>query len=98
LAGRFRAIVTAEDVTRGKPDPQVFLLAAQRLGVPPARCVVFEDTAVGIDAARAGGMRVVGVTTTHPAERLAGATWIVRRLDELRVADLAATGPGRTRP
>jgi len=90
----FRAIVSADDVTAGKPDPQVFLLAAQRIGVPPARCVVFEDALVGLEAARAGGMKVVGVTTTHPEEKLAGADRVVRRLDELTVADLTGLTDG----
>lgn len=61
LAHDFEAIAAAEDVTRGKPDPQVFLEAAQRLGVTPARAIVVEDAAAGIEAARAGGMRCIGV-------------------------------------
>jgi beta-phosphoglucomutase len=59
--GRFDAIVSAEDVQRGKPDPEVFLAAAARLGVPPSACVVVEDAAAGVEAARAAGMRVVGL-------------------------------------
>lgn len=62
LAGELDAIVGAEDVTAGKPDPQVFLTAAARLGVPPACCVVVEDAAVGVQAARRAGMRSVGVS------------------------------------
>lgn len=61
----FRASVAAEDVQRGKPDPQVFLLAAQRLGVPPARCVVVEDAPAGLEGARRAGMRAIGVRSTH---------------------------------
>ncbi|NNM32067.1 MAG: HAD family hydrolase, partial [Gemmatimonadetes bacterium] len=53
--------VAAEDVSQGKPDPEVFLKAAQTLGVPPARCVVVEDAEAGIEAARRGGMPSVGV-------------------------------------
>lgn len=70
IASFFDAIVAAEDVTVGKPDPQVFLTAAARLGVPPSRCVVVEDAAAGIEAARAGGMRSIGVsaTSTLPAD------------------------------
>src|SRR5262245_15350688 len=63
----FQAIVSAEDVQRGKPDPQVFLLAADRLAVPPPRCVVVEDAPPGIEAAHRGGMRAIGVRTSHPA-------------------------------
>jgi len=86
----FRAIVAADDVTRGKPDPEVFLLAADRLGAQPARCVVFEDTHFGIQAARAAGMKVVGVAGTHEPASLAGADRVVRRLDELAVGEIDA--------
>ncbi len=55
------ALVTADDVHRGKPDPEVFLVSAAKLGVEPARCVVVEDAAAGIEAARRGGMRSIGV-------------------------------------
>jgi len=58
------AIVAAEDVTRGKPAPDVFLEAARRLSASPERCVVVEDAAAGIEAARAGGMRSIGVNRT----------------------------------
>jgi HAD superfamily hydrolase (TIGR01509 family) len=85
----FSEIVTAEDVNRGKPDPEVFLTAARRIERAPERCVVFEDAFVGIEAARAGGMRVVGVATTHPIEALGMADRAVRQLDELHAADLA---------
>lgn len=55
------AVVTAEDVARGKPDPEVFLRAAERLGVPPGRCIVVEDAAAGVEAGRRAGMRTIGV-------------------------------------
>ena len=57
----FAAIVTAKDVSRGKPDPEVFLTAARRIGVDPSRCVVFEDAFAGIEAAHRGGMKLVAV-------------------------------------
>jgi len=57
--------------------------------VPAANCVVFEDALVGLEAARAGGMKAVGVATTHPPESLTGADLVVRRLDELGVDALA---------
>jgi HAD superfamily hydrolase (TIGR01509 family) len=63
IAGRMGALVSAEDVRHGKPDPEVFLVTAGRLGVAPVRCVVVEDAAAGIEAARRGGMRSVGVGT-----------------------------------
>jgi beta-phosphoglucomutase len=70
LLGRFQAVVAAEDVTAGKPDPEVFLTAAARLGVPPSDCVVVEDAAPGIEAARRAGMRSIGVrgATTGAAD------------------------------
>jgi beta-phosphoglucomutase-like phosphatase (HAD superfamily) len=60
----FDTIVSAEDVTAGKPDPQVFLAAAARLQTPPDRCIVVEDAAAGIEAARRAGMRCIGVSRT----------------------------------
>jgi beta-phosphoglucomutase family hydrolase len=92
----FEVIVTGEDVQRGKPDPEVFLRAAERLQLPPWRCVVFEDAPVGIEAARRAGMKVVGVAGTHPAEALQGCHRVVHRLDELDVVELGrwfADGP-----
>jgi beta-phosphoglucomutase len=72
LLERFAAIVTAEDIAHGKPDPEIYLLAARRLGASPAACLVFEDALVGIQAARGAGMRVLGVATAYdPAELLA---------------------------
>jgi beta-phosphoglucomutase len=62
LRACFQAIVSAEDVTAGKPDPQVFLTAASRLLVPPSQCVVVEDAAAGVEAARRAGMRCIGVS------------------------------------
>jgi len=88
LVEYFAAIITAEDVKRGKPDPEVFLTAAQRIGVEPGDGVVFEDALVGIAAAKAAGMRVVAVATTEPKEKLAHADWVVDRMDELSAAQL----------
>jgi beta-phosphoglucomutase-like phosphatase (HAD superfamily) len=76
----FSAVVSAEDVTRGKPDPQVFLTAAAKLRVAPAACVVVEDAPAGVEAARRAGMRALGVLTGH-AELPADLS--VRTLDEL---------------
>jgi beta-phosphoglucomutase family hydrolase len=84
----FSVIVTAEDVKRGKPDPEVFLTAARQIGVEPGNAVVFEDALVGIAAAQAAGMRVVAVAATEPKEKLHHADWVVDRLDELSVAEL----------
>lgn len=68
--GKFDAIVAAEDVVRGKPDPEVFLTAAARVGVDPARCIVIEDAALGVAAAHAAGMRAIGVGSETAAADL----------------------------
>jgi beta-phosphoglucomutase family hydrolase len=70
LEGVFDTLVGSEDVTYGKPDPEIFLAAAQRLGVPAERCLVFEDTPAGIEAAQRAGMQVIAFTTSYPMERL----------------------------
>lgn len=95
LEDRFDAVVSGADVARGKPYPDVFLLAAARLGVSPGHCVVIEDAVAGIKAARAAGMRCVAVTTTNPRETLlaAGADRVVdslTELDAMAIADLLA--------
>lgn len=87
----FKAVVTGEDVTLGKPDPQIFLTAAKKLGALPSQCVVFEDAKVGIAAAHAGKMKVVAVTNTYPAHELSHADWVVASLEEVgveRIRDL----------
>lgn len=76
----FQAIVSAEDVHRGKPDPEVYLLAASRVGVPPERCIVVEDAAAGVEGARRAGMRSIGVS--RKGHRLS-ADVVVQSLDLL---------------
>jgi HAD superfamily hydrolase (TIGR01509 family) len=78
----FSALVSSEGMP-GKPDPAVFLEAARRIGVAAARCVVVEDGLPGLAAARAAGMRCIGVTTTHPASALQAADRVVESLEEL---------------
>ena len=73
LLRHFEVVVATEDVRRGKPDPEVYLLAARRLGLAPGACLVFEDSLVGVEAARRAGMTVVGVRTAHAADELAAA-------------------------
>jgi beta-phosphoglucomutase len=86
----FEAVVTGRDVTRGKPDPQVFLIAAERLGVEPAACVVIEDAPAGVAAARAAGMCCVALLGTATAERLAAADLVVASLRELDASRIGA--------
>jgi beta-phosphoglucomutase len=85
--GFFEAVVGAEDTTKGKPDPQVFLVAAQKLGVDPANCVVLEDAPAGVEGAKRAGMKCIGVTFVghHSAGTLtaAGADIVVPSLAEL---------------
>ncbi len=90
LEGRFAAIASLEDIKFGKPDPQVFLVAAAKSGVDPSRAVVFEDAPVGIQAAKSAGMLAVGVATTHPAPALqaVGADLVVENLADFDVAAL----------
>lgn len=72
FADYFDAIITGTDVTRSKPDPQGYMLAAERIGRRPADCYVFEDSLSGIEAGVASGAVVIGLTTTLPEERLKG--------------------------
>jgi sugar-phosphatase len=76
-------MVTAEDVTRGKPDPEGYLAAAGRLGVDPVEALVVEDAPPGVEAGRAAGAAVVGVTSTHAAEELGAADVVIRSLESL---------------
>ena len=89
----FTVIVSGEEVVHGKPDPAVFLLAAERLGIKPADCVVIEDALVGIEAAKRAGMPVLAVATTNPIETLSSADAAVSGLMDInpgRLAVLAA--------
>lgn len=85
----FAAIVSGKDVARGKPEPDVFLTGARRIGVVPARCVVVEDAVPGIQAAHRAGMKCIALTTSHPRERVAEAEYIA--------ADLREVGPQTVR-
>jgi mannitol-1-/sugar-/sorbitol-6-phosphatase len=76
-------MVFADDVARGKPDPEGYLTAARRLGTNPAEAVVVEDAPPGIEAARAAGAATVGVTSTHAREELAAADVVIGSLEDL---------------
>jgi len=95
LGDYFSEIVSAEDVTMGKPDPQVFLKAAHKLNRTPAQCVVFEDAFVGIEAGKSAGMKVLAVATTHPIDKLGQADAAFENLEGLTVERiLNAVGMG----
>jgi beta-phosphoglucomutase len=84
------AKVTGADVTRGKPDPQVFLMAAERLGVPPASCVVIEDAVHGVEAAKRADMAAIALTGTSTCAELGSADLIVESLRELSPVTIRA--------
>lgn len=88
IAGSFGAIVADKDVSRGKPDPQAFLLAATKLAVAPGQCVVIEDAVDGVRAAKSAGMKCIAVTNTHAREGLSEADLIVDSLEEVSVETL----------
>lgn len=77
LDGLFDTVVTADRITEGKPHPMCYLLAASDLKMPPEECLVFEDSFAGIEAGNAAGMRVIGLSTTNPAESLKGKVYEV---------------------
>jgi HAD superfamily hydrolase (TIGR01509 family) len=84
LADRFDVLVSGDDVERGKPDPAIYVLTAQRLGITPDRCVAIEDSPNGVQSARAAGMTVLGVRTEYTAHlHLDGVARIVDSLAEL---------------
>ncbi len=92
IAPYLGAVVGMEDTQRGKPDPQVFLIGAERLNTPPSHCVVVEDAPAGIEAGKAGGMKCIGVrfAAHHPPEALqrSGADLVVDTLEGVTVADV----------
>ena len=90
IAHYFKAIVCAQDVKHGKPDPEIFLLAAKRLGVEPSKCLVFEDSLVGVEGALNAGMKAVAVTTGHPAEKLAAYASVIKVVDNFVGLDLTS--------
>ena len=92
LLDLFDADISGRDLPRGKPDPMIFLTAAEELGAPPGRCFVVEDAATGVQAAKAGGMAALGVARLGDEKMLAeaGADLVVTSLDEVSSAALAA--------
>jgi len=84
----FQAIVSGREVTKGKPSPQGFLLAAQRLEIKPENCIVVEDAVAGVTAAKRAGMHCLAVTNTHPKKSLLEADLIVNTLETISVNDL----------
>jgi mannitol-1-/sugar-/sorbitol-6-phosphatase len=92
-----RVVVSAEDVENGKPDPECYMKAAERLGISPENCVVVEDAPPGIRAARSAGMAVVAVATTHPASELSDANAVAKALSNISLGENGTTADGRLR-
>ncbi|MFC2033938.1 HAD family hydrolase [Chloroflexota bacterium] len=84
----FQCIISGEDVTEGKPSPQGFLLAAEKLEVKPEKCIVIEDAVAGVSAAQRAGMCCLAVTNTHPRGSLLEADLIVDSLEAVNIGDL----------
>lgn len=84
----FDAVITGDDVSRKKPDPQIYLVTAERLGVEPGKCVVFEDAPAGVMAAKTAGMRCVAVTSSVSRDQLTRADVIVDSLAQVSLAVL----------
>jgi len=85
---RWEVVVSGNDVKKNKPAPDIFLIAAQKLEVAPANCVVIEDSVNGIRAAKVAGMRCVAVAQTFPAERLQEADVVRGRIVDVKLTDL----------
>jgi beta-phosphoglucomutase family hydrolase len=84
----FDELITAEDVKKGKPEPDAFLIAAQKLKVNPEDCVVIEDAPVGIEAAKRARMKRIALTTTHPREELQDANLILSDLSDITYEEI----------
>lgn len=85
-------LVSADNVSKGKPDPEPYLMGAKLLGMNPAECLVIEDAPAGIRAAHAGEMKAIGITSTYPASALQEAEAVVERLAQIKVSGM---GRGR---
>jgi len=86
----FREIIKAEDISKGKPDPEIFLKTAEVLQIPVGNCVVFEDSTSGVEAGKAAGMKVVALTTTHSPEELNKADLVIKDYTELNYEKLCS--------
>jgi len=83
-------LVTSDDVSNGKPHPEPYLKGAERLGFDPADCLVIEDAPAGIQAARAAGMKVIGISSTYPAVAIGQADAVIARLAQIQVTSNGA--------
>jgi beta-phosphoglucomutase len=90
LTGLWDAIVSGNEITKGKPDPQIFLMAAERLGHAPEDCVVFEDAVLGVEAAKRAGSKCIGIDRYGDPARLSRADKVVKDLSEMELSQVEA--------
>lgn len=88
LFDKLTTVVSGADITKGKPDPQIFLMAAERMGADPEHCIVFEDAVLGVEAAKRGKMKCVGIDRYDNPERLSKADIIIKDAGEVTMAKL----------
>lgn len=86
----FDDLIYAKMVSKGKPDPEIYLKAAEKLDMPPARCIVMEDSTTGVEAGLRAGMKVVALTTTHSPEELANTHLVIPDFENLTPEKLAS--------
>ena len=89
-----RVLVSADDVSKGKPDPEPYVMGAKLLGMNPSECLVIEDAPAGIRAAHAGEMRAIAITSTYPASALQEADVVVEKLAQIKIRVARPDGPG----
>ncbi len=89
LKNYFTTILDQSDVEHGKPNPEIYLKVAARLGFEPQHCIVFEDSLSGVESAQRAGAKVVGVTTTHKPEELAHTDFVIADFENLKPSDLS---------
>ncbi|MDD5686974.1 MAG: beta-phosphoglucomutase family hydrolase [Elusimicrobia bacterium] len=88
LINLFEVCLTGNDITKGKPNPQIFITAARQIGIPPKNCVVFEDAILGVEAAKRAKMKCVGIDRQNKPERLKKADIVVKDLREVSIKTL----------
>lgn len=86
----FDALLDSASVSRGKPDPEIYLKAAAELRIPPSQCIVIEDSLAGVQAGLNAGAKVIGITTTHTTEELANTHRVIQNFEDLTVNQLEA--------
>lgn len=86
----FKTVIYSKHIKKGKPDPEIYFLTAEKLSILPANCVVFEDSVAGVQSAKLAGMKVIAITTTHAKEELTLADKIITDYEEISLRDIYA--------